>query len=282
MNNNIYPCIWYNNNAKEAVSFYQEVFDDVHITSENPLVILFEIGGTKFMVLNGGERFRPNPAVSYFVYCGGSDAKIERLYADLMKEGKALMPLGTYDWSPKYAWVQDKFGVNWQLDIDPINNAQTVVPALLFADGKAAAIQEALNYYTTLFRDSKILLSYPFAEGSDMPEGTLLFAQAKLRELIVNFMSGGSVQHGFDFTEGNSFVIECDTQEAIDQYWAYFSEEGKESNCGWVQDKYGVWWQVVPAILKDLMSRPGKAEKVTAAFLKMKKMDIATLQQAAE
>lgn len=282
MNNNMYPCIWCNNNAKEVVTFYEEVFDEVHIREENPLAILFEMGGTKFMALNGGDRFWPNAAVSYFVYCGGSNEKIEHLYAALMKDGKALMPLGTYDWSPKYAWLQDKFGVNWQLDIDPINNAQTVVPALLFADGKAAAVQEALGYYTTLFQDSKTLVHYPFAEGSDMPEGALLFAQVKLKELIFNFMSGGSVQHGFDFTEGNSFVIECDTQKEIDEYWAYFSREGKESRCGWVQDKYGLWWQVVPAILKDLMSRPGKAQKVTAAFLSMKKFDIETLQKAAE
>ena len=282
MNKNMYPCIWFNNNAKEAVDFYSEVFDDVKITSENPVVVLFEIGGAKFMALNGGDKFRPNAAVSYFVYCEGSDKKIEHLYAELLKDGEVVMPLGKYDWSPKYAWVQDKFGISWQLDIDAINNPQKVVPTLLFTDGKSTRIQEAETYYTTLFKDSKSLVSYPFAEGSGMPEGTLLFSQVKLNGLIFNFISGGNVQHGFDFTEGNSFVVECATQEEIDQYWRYFSKEGKESMCGWVQDKYGVWWQVVPAVLKDLMSTPGKAQKVTEAFLKMKKFDIETLKKAAE
>src|SRR5690606_5901492 len=110
----------------------------------------------------------------------------------------------------------------------------------------------------------------------------LLFTQFKLNNYLFNALSGGEAKHEFDFSEGNSFVIECDTQDQIDYYWNMFADGGKEDMCGWVQDKYGVWWQVVPTILKELMTNPEKAQKATEAFMKMKKFDIETLRKSAE
>ena len=132
MNDALYPCIWYNNNAKEAVTFYKNVFENVKITSENPMVVLFEINGTKFMGLNGGPQFKPNPAISYFIYCEGKAEMQEQIYEKLKEGGQVLIPMGKYEWSAKYAFVQDQFGVSWQLDIDKTNTLQKVVPALLF------------------------------------------------------------------------------------------------------------------------------------------------------
>lgn len=280
-NKNIYPCIWFNDNAQEAVAFYKSVFGDVNILTGNPTVIQFEINGTRFMGLNGGDTFQPNAAVSYFVYCGGEHGRIEGLYEKLKAEGAVLMALDKYDWSEKYAWVQDRYGVSWQLDIDPINNPQKIVPALLFNDAKSAKVKDAMAYYTAAFENSSEIVSYPFPGGSGMPDGALLFAQFQLNGFIFNALSGGAARHGFDFTEGNSFVVECDSQEEIDHYWDYFSKEGKENRCGWVQDRYGVWWQVIPSVLGILMDTPEKAHKVSEAFMKMKKMDIETLKRVA-
>lgn len=277
MNKSIYPCLWFDNNAKEAAEFYVNVFDNSKITSENPLVVEFELNGVRFMGLNGGSQFNPTSAVSYFVYCGGDHSKIESLFRKLSEGGMVLFPLDKYDWSEKYAWVQDKFGVNWQLDVDAINHPQKIVSALLFTNEKAMQVKEAATFYTSVFKDSKILMEYPFPDGEN-----LLFTQFKLNNYLFNAMSGGAEKHKFDFSEGNSFVIECDTQEEIDHYWSAFASGGKESMCGWVQDKYGVWWQVVPSILKELMNTPEKAQKVTEAFMKMKKFDIETLRKSAD
>lgn len=277
MNKNIYPCLWFDNNAKEAAEFYVNVFDNSKITSENPLVVEFELNGVRFMGLNGGNQFSPNPAVSYFVYCGGDHNKIESLFRKLSEGGMVLFPLDKYDWSEKYAWVQDKFGVNWQLDVDAINHPQKIVPALLFTNEKAMKVKEAATFYTSVFKDSKILMEYSFPDGEN-----LLFMQFKLNNYLFNAMSGGAEKHKFDFSEGNSFVIECDTQAEIDYYWNMFASGGKESMCGWVQDKYGVWWQVVPTILKEQMNTSEKAQKVTETFMKMKKFDIETLRKSAQ
>jgi predicted 3-demethylubiquinone-9 3-methyltransferase (glyoxalase superfamily) len=282
MNKTIYPCLWFDNNAREAAGYYKDVFEDVNILSENQLVLMFEIYGVKFMGLKGGEMFRPNPAVSYFVYCGGDDAKIERLYASLSKGGRVMMPLEKYDWSAKYAWVEDRFGISWQLDIDAINNPQKIVPALLFANDKRAMVGEALSYYTSIFDDSRHIISFPIPSGSSMPDGALMFTQFRLKDLIFNALSGGEPVHEFDFCEGNSFVIECETQKEIDHYWSRFAEEGMESMCGWVRDKYGVWWQVIPSMLESLIVNSGKGQQVGQALRQMKKIELDVLINAAQ
>jgi len=277
MYKNIYPCLWFDHNAKEAADFYVSVFDNSRIIDENPMVVNFELNGVRFMGLNGGNQFSPTPAVSYFVYCGGDHDKIKTIYEKLSESGMVFFPLDKYDWSEKYAWVQDKFGVNWQLDVDAINHPQTIVPALLFTNEKAMKVKEAVAFYTSVFKEGKILMESPFPDSEN-----LLFTQFKLNNYLFNAMSGGTEKHEFDFSEGNSFVIECDTQAEIDHYWSKFANGGKESMCGWVQDKYGVWWQVIPNILKELMNTPEKAKKVTDAFMKMKKLDIETLRKSAQ
>lgn len=249
-------------------------FGDVQFIDTNERVVTFQIYGVKFMGLNGGDRYSPSPAVSYFVYCGNDEKKILNLYESLRVGGKVLMPLDTYDWSVKYAWVEDKYGVSWQLDIDAINNVQSIVPAFLFTNEKQSRVAEAVDFYTTIFSNSTKLMEYP---SSGQP---LIFAQFKLDHYIFNAMSGGEEKHDFDFTEGNSFVIECETQFEIDTYWNAFSKEGKESKCGWVRDRYGVWWQIIPSILKDLMKDPATNSSASSCMMSMGKFDIAALQKA--
>ena len=141
--------------------------------------------------------------------------------------------------------------------------------------GKAEA---AVNFYASIFPGASVegILKYP--EGSSTP-GQVMHAQFILNGVVFGAMDSG-VPQPFTFTEGMSNVIECDTQDEIDHYWNAFTREGKESMCGWCQDQFGVWWQVIPSILKQLMSDPARAGKVTEAFMRMKKFDIRTLENA--
>lgn len=160
MPKSIYPCLWFNDNAKTAADFYCSVFSNAKILQDTTIAVSFEINGTRFMALNGGSVYKANAAVSYYVYCGSED-EISRMYAMLSDGGKIRMPLDKYDWSAKYAWVADRFGIDWQLDIATINSPQRIVPALLFANEKATKVKEAVMYYTQLFEESEILLEAP-------------------------------------------------------------------------------------------------------------------------
>jgi predicted 3-demethylubiquinone-9 3-methyltransferase (glyoxalase superfamily) len=278
MNNSIYPCMWFNDQAKRTVDFYCTLFDNSKILKSNPIVTTFEIAGTKFMALNGGPKYEVSAAVSYYVYCA-SESKIDQLYELLREEGKVLMPLDKYDWSPRYAWVQDRFGVNWQLDVDDIRASQKIVPTLLFSNEKMGMVKSALDHYTSIFKDTKILLEANYPAEAKLSEGTLLFAQFKLNDCIFNATSS-TLKHDFDFSPGNSFVVECENQQEIDHYWERLGKNGRYDMCGWLADQYGVSWQIVPAILSKLMEDPEKGPLVIQAFLKMQKFDIDTLLKA--
>lgn len=112
MNNSIYPCLWFDGKAYEAADFYINLFPNSKLSSSNPMVSIFELNGTKFMGLNGGPMYQISPSISFYVYCE-AEQEIEHLYTELSEKGKINMPLGKYDWSKKYAWVVDQFGVNW-------------------------------------------------------------------------------------------------------------------------------------------------------------------------
>lgn len=288
-NNFITPCIWFDYQAEEAVQFYSSLFDNSkttriirygkegfeyhHKPQGSVMTVEFELNGQKFLALNGGPDFKLNESISLFVYCE-SEKRINFLYEKLSQGGSINMPLDKYDWSPKYAWVKDKFGVSWQLDIEAINSPQKIVPSLLFTNDKYKKVKDAMNFYTSVFPNSILLMEYP-------SEDFLLFAQAKLNGYLLNAMSGGNITHNFDFNEALSFIIRCDSQEEIDYYWNKLTEDGSEVQCGWLKDKFGVSWQIVPKILNELLSDSNKSSKVMNAVLKMVKFDIKKLMEAA-
>jgi predicted 3-demethylubiquinone-9 3-methyltransferase (glyoxalase superfamily) len=119
----------------------------------------------------------------------------------------------------------------------------------------------------------------PYPPASNLPQGTILFTQFKLNDFIFNATSS-NMKHNFDFTPANSFVVECETQQEIDHYWERLGEEGHYSMCGWLQDKFGVSWQIVPKVLGELMTDPERAPRVIKAFMQMKKFDIDALLKA--
>lgn len=156
--------------------------------------------------------------------------------------------------------------------------ATTKISPFLWFDNQA---EEAANFYTSIFKNSKISniarYSGEGAKASGQPEGTAMTVAFTLDGQNFTALNGGPI---FKFTEAVSFVVSCENQEEIDHFWNKFTEEGKESQCGWLKDKFGLSWQIVPKQLGELMSGP-KAGKVMGAMLKMKKIVIKELEDAA-
>lgn len=274
----IYPCFWFDQQASEAFEFYHNVFPGSKIQSQNAMVTTIDLLGIRLMALNGGPKYKISPAISLFVYTGDA-LEIDRLYHALSQGGMVRIPLGEYPWSPRYAWVEDRFGVNWQLDVDPINNPQKVVPALLFTNEKRGLVKAAIDHYASIFPISRILMESPFPPEAGMSENALLFAQIKINGFILNAMSSWE-DHTYTFSPGNSLVVECQNQEEIDHYWENLGRGGRYDRCGWLVDRFGVSWQIVPTILPALMQDPTRGPRVVEAFLKMQKFDIQTLLDA--
>ena len=279
MNNTIYPCLWFNGNAKEAAEFYCSVFKNSVITSDTQLVVTFMSAGQKFMCLNGGPQFTFNPAISFFVLCETKD-EINKAWSRLLEGGSVLMPLDKYEWSSKYGWVQDRFGISWQLSYGKMEEVgQKFTPVLLFTKEQNCKAEQAIQFYTSVFEGSSIEGILRYTNDENELEGTVKHAQFKLGKHVFMAMDS-SLQHLFNFNEAISFVVDCETQEEIDYYWYKLTKDGEESQCGWLKDKFGISWQIVPIILEKLMSDQSKSERVVNAFLQMKKFEIEKLINA--
>ena len=143
--------------------------------------------------------------------------------------------------------------------------------------------EEAANFYTSIFKNSKILHLARYSESGSkaagLPKGSVMTVAFQIEGQNFTAINGGPA---FRFTEAISFVISCESQEEIDHYWDKLSEGGdpKAQQCGWLKDKYGLSWQIVPKVLGQLLSDPSRSEKVMKALLSMKKPDIKVLQEA--
>lgn len=276
----IYPCIWcMDNNAREMANFYLSVFPDTKITDESQYVSMITVGGQRIMLLNDNAESAPNPSIS-LMYMSTSEKDVEDLYVKLTEGGSTLMALDSYPFSPKYAWVEDRYGVSWQLiTAEAKDIIQKVVPTMMFTGDNNGKAEEAMRLYTSLFPESEIrgILRYTGEEGETM--GNIQHAEFVVNGYLMMAMDS-SYPHAFNFNEGVSLVVECDTQEEIDHYWdGLTADGGKEVMCGWLTDKYSVSWQITPSEFEELIL---KSPKVFEAMLKMKKMDIGKLKEAAE
>lgn len=277
--NPIYPCLWFDNQGLDAANFYCSIFKKSGIKSNNPMVTIFELEGLKFMALNGGPVFTFNPSISFFVTCE-TDEEINHLWNVLIEGGSALMPLGQYPWSENYAWLNDKFGLSWQLMKGTLNPGQPKISTCFLHVGeKFGKAEESIHFYSDIFEDYKLEHIEKYGEEPGQTAGTLKHGEYYLGSRRMMAMDGAG-NHNFHFNESISFVIDCDTQDEIDFYWENLLKGGQESQCGWLKDQFGVSWQVVPTILAQLMSDPSKAPKVVDAFMKMKKFNIQALIDA--
>lgn len=280
MNNNIHSCIWYDGNAKAAAEFYCTLFPTSKITTDSPMVVKWELAGQTFMGLNGGPVFKPNAAISFLVTCE-SDDEIEMLWKALSKNGMIMMPLDKYDWSEKYGFVQDKFGLAWQIMKGKYSDVnQKITPTLLFVGDSFGKADAAVNYYTAVFKPSNIDGIMLYAENEGPAAGSVKHSQFVLDSKVFMAMDGYG-EHAFAFNEGISFVVECKDQQEIDYYWdTLTSDGGKESMCGWLKDKFGISWQIIPKNIGSIMLDPANGQKAMQALMQMKKIEIAKLTSA--
>ena len=152
---------------------------------------------------------------------------------------------------------------------------QKITPFLWF-DGKA---EEAMNFYTSIFKNSKIGRITRYGDAGPGPKGAVMSATFQLDGQEFMALNGGPQ---FKFTEAISFFVNCETQEEVDELWEKLSEGGQKSRCGWLKDKYGLSWQIIPSALGEMLGDkdPEKSQRVMKAMLQMDKIDIKGLEQA--
>jgi predicted 3-demethylubiquinone-9 3-methyltransferase (glyoxalase superfamily) len=296
----ITPHLWFDKEAKEAAEFYISLFPNSKVTNITTLhntpsgdcdVVSFELAGQSFMTISAGPLFKFNPLVSFIVNFDPSRDKnarenIDTLWKKLSQGGTALMPLQQYPFSQRYGWIQDKYGLSWQLILsDPKGEERPfIVPSLMFVGAVCGKAEEAINFYLSVFKDSKMGAMYRYSTGQEPDEpGTVMFADFMLLGQWFATMDSAR-EHHFAFNEGVSFMVNCDTQEEIDYYWGKLSAVPEAEQCGWLKDKYGLSWQIVPTAMDEMMKNASDEQmaRVTEAFLKMKKFDIAKLKEAYE
>ena len=243
------------------------------------------------MAISAGPYFTFNPSVSFMVNFDPSREKdarenIDAVWEKLSAGGTALMPLQEYPFSKRYGWIQDKYGVSWQLILPKPEGEPRppVIPSLMFTGDNTGKAGEAIDFYVSIFKNSKRGISAPYPPGAAPEEAAkLMFAEFMLEGQWFTAMDSGHM-HTFAFNEAVSFIVHCDDQTEIDYYWEKLSAVPEAEQCGWLKDKYGLSWQIVPTAMDAMMRDKDekKLAQVTKAFLKMKKFDIATLQKAYE
>jgi len=284
----ITPHLWFDTQAREAGEFYASVFPDSRVKNVTTLhntpsgsvdIVDVELCGQSFTLLAAGPLFKFNPSISFLVSCATKE-EVDRLWAALSQDGTPMMELDAYPFSERYGWVQDRYGVSWQLMFTN-EIAQRITPVMMFTGKQAGRAEEAMRFYASVFDDTNVNVLMRYGnEGSDAP-GTVQFARFQLEGQQFAAMDSAH-PHGFAFNEAISLLVHCTTQAEIDRYWSRLSADPKAEQCGWLKDKFGVSWQIVPAAMDEMLasSDPKKIAAVTAAFLKMKKFDLAKLQEA--
>lgn len=287
----IIPHLWYDKEAKEAAQFYVSLFENSKIANVISLentpsgdseIVSFELAGQRFEAISAGPYFKFNPSISLMVACETVE-EVNSKWEALKEGGQALMPLGEYPFNKWYGWIQDRYGLSWQLMLIENNEiGQKITPNLLFSNDACGKAEEAIKYYTDVFTDSSIQVMNKYAPGeAKTPKAKVNFAAFKLSGMNFSAMDNG-FDVDYSFNEAFSFIVNCRDQKEIDYFWDKLSTVPEAEQCGWVKDEYGVSWQIVPENLDEIMSKGTKEEneKVQQKLLQMKKIDIATLEKA--
>ncbi|WP_229253823.1 VOC family protein [Dyadobacter sp. NIV53] len=292
---------------KEAAAFYTSLFPNSRVTSTTTLentpsgdtdVVTFELWGQKFMAINAGPLFKFNPSISFMVnfdplLFGSSAApekdareKLDEAWNKLADGGNVLMPIDKYPFSERYGWIQDKYGLSWQLILTGSEGEPrpAIIPSLMFVGDNCGKAEEAISFYVSVFKNSQSGSIFRYGEGQQPDkEGTVMYADFKIENTWFVAMDSAQ-EHQFDFNEAISLLVNCEDQEEIDYYWKKLSSVPEAEQCGWLKDKYGLSWQISPTAMEQMMDEGNREQinRITQAFLPMKKLDIATLQEAYE
>ena len=293
----ITPHLWFDTQAAEAATFYASLFPESQVVSRTPLssgtdseLVAFTVWGQDFLAISAGPHFTINPSISFIVNVDpgrvdDAPALVERLWGALSEGGRVLMPLGEYPFSKRYGWVQDRYGVSWQLMLtDPAGEPRPpILTSLLFVGPAAGRAEEAGALYRDLFPGSRPgqLVLRPEDMGAEAA-GTVLFSDFRLGDTWLTAMDSADPRHAFGFNEAVSLVVRCADQAEIDRYWAALSAVPEAEQCGWCKDRFGVSWQIVPDAMDRMMSQgtPEQLGRVVQAFMSMKKFDLAALEAA--
>jgi predicted 3-demethylubiquinone-9 3-methyltransferase (glyoxalase superfamily) len=297
----ITPHLWFDKEAKEAAELYTSLIPNSKIANVRTLhntpsgdcdIVSFELAGQPFMAISAGPLFKFSPSVSFHLKCKTKD-EVDASFEKLSNGGKVLMPLGSYPFSGRFGWLEDKYGLSWQVIlVDEGQMKQKITPVLMFVGSVCGKTEEAIHFYAEVFKNApagaeggstaNVLARYGKGEEPDK-EGTVRYASFTLLGQEFGAMDSAR-EHKFAFSEAISFIVPCETQNEIDYFWERLAADPKAGQCGWLKDKYGLSWQVTPTILNELLGGPDKARtaRVTQAFLKMKKFDIGGLKRAYE
>jgi predicted 3-demethylubiquinone-9 3-methyltransferase (glyoxalase superfamily) len=296
----ITPHLWYDKEARAAADFYCSLFPNSGVTSVTTItgtpsgdcdVVSFVLAGHPFMAISAGPHFTFNPSISFMLHFDPrvdihARENLDATWDKLSDGGKALMDIGEYPFSERYGWVQDRYGLSWQLILArPEGEPRPfIMPSLLFTGEAAGKAQRAGEYWRSVFDGSQAGALVPYPEGSspDQP-GTVMYSDFALDDDWFVAMDSAH-EHGFVFNEAISFLVTCRDQAEIDRYWQALSHVPQAEQCGWCKDKFGVAWQITPLLMEEVMQSgdQAKIDRVTEAFLKMKKFDVATLQAASQ
>lgn len=283
--------LWYDKEAKEAALFYVSLFNqskllNVTVLENTPSgdaeIVSFELAGQPFMAISAGPYFRFNPSISLMVDCSSLE-EVNNLWKALLEGGNELMSLGEYPFSKWYGWVQDRYGLSWQLMLtDNGQNVKKITPNLLFSNESCGKAEEAVKYYAGIFEDSEIGIISRYGEGeAASSKAKVNYIAFKLCGIDFSAMDNGfDVDYGFN--EAFSLMVNCKDQKEIDYFWDRLSAVPEAEQCGWVKDKFGVSWQIVPENMDEIFNKGSKDDvrRVTEAFLKMKKFDLNALEKA--
>lgn len=289
--NKIVPHLWFDTEVKEAVEFYTSLFEDSEIqvvqklegtpSGENALSIEFTLAGQSFAAINGGPYFQPNPSISFTVLCDSKE-ELDKLWKKFAHGGDELMPLQEYPFSAYYGWIADKYGFTWQLiytEGEPYE--QKIIPSLMFSSEMTGKAEEAMDFYVDIFQNGKRLDTFEYEEGqANNDEAKIAHATFELMDSEFIAADNGEASD-YTFNEAISLIVLCVTQAEIDYYWEKLSADPDGEQCGWLKDKYGVSWQIVPHNLTKLLEKGTREQinAVTQAFLEMKKLDIEKLER---
>jgi predicted 3-demethylubiquinone-9 3-methyltransferase (glyoxalase superfamily) len=297
----ITPHLWFDKEAREAAEFYVSLFPGSRVTDVTKLtgtpsgdcdLVSFDLAGQPFMAISAGPLFKFNPSVSFHAKCGTKE-EVDALWEKLSPGGKVLMPLDSYPFSERYGWLEDKYGLSWQLIwAGGMEIQQKLTPVLMFVGSVYGRAEEAIKFYASVFANAPagarrgettamVLARYGKGEEPDN-EGAVRYAHFSLDGQGFGAMDSARA-HQFAFNESISFIVPCDTQEEIDYFWGKLSADPKAEQCGWLKDKFGLSWQVSPAAMNELLGSTDQERvgRVMQAVLKMKKIDIAELKRAA-
>ena len=287
----IIPHLWYDTQAVEAAKWYVSLIDgsriiEISSISDTPSgdvdTVEFELGGVPMSAISAGPYFSLNSAISLMVTCRSAD-EVDRLYQSLSADAEILMPLGEYPFSKRYVWLADKYGLNWQLTYFETNEiSQKIRPVLLFAGDGCGKAEDALRYFISVFHEAALgYVSHYTPEQPHDPRAKVNYAECSIfgfQFVAMDHGMGGEER----FNEAFSLMVRCEDQAEIDEYWNKLTAVPDAEQCGWLKDKFGISWQIVPKNMGDLLaaSSPEEGQRIMQAFLQMKKIDIAALERA--